>query len=266
MYSWNRAGYNYPVDTPFLADRSVMIAISKISARFGTLVIAAGVCSLLAAPPALADKTGMMPALGASAETGAPPQSEIGDQNATHPILRLTPEKSEIVHLNENATSIIVGNPQHLNVLLESPRTIILTPRQPGATHFLVMNKDGKVVMSRHVIVASPKENYVRIRRSCINSRSGNCQDTRVYYCPGGMCHETQIVPGSPVNTPQISVSSERGGSNGNGNDTDMNDPDADPCDVNPAECNGDDSLDDQGSDTGTTSDDAADTGDNTDL
>ncbi|MCM2344101.1 MAG: pilus assembly protein N-terminal domain-containing protein [Alphaproteobacteria bacterium] len=262
MYSWNRAGYNYPVDIPFLADRSVMIAISKISARFGTLVIAAGVCIALAAP-AFADKTGMMPPLGASTETGTPPQFDVGDQTATHPILRLTPEKSEIVRLNENATSIIVGNPQHLNVLLESPRTIILTPRQPGATHFLVMNEDGKVVMSRHVIIASPKENYVRIRRSCINARS-DCQDTRVYYCPGGMCHETAIVPGSSINTPQISVSSERSGNNGN--DSDMSDPDADPCDVNPAECIGDDSLDNQGNDADNPSDDAADTGDNTDL
>ncbi|QQG36980.1 MAG: pilus assembly protein N-terminal domain-containing protein [Micavibrio aeruginosavorus] len=182
--------------------------ISKISARFGTVFLAAGLCIALTAP-AGAETTadnGMMPPMAASAVQA--PAYDAGDQNATHPMLRMTPEKSEIIHLDEEASSIIVGNPQNLNVVLETPRTIILTPRQPGATHFLVMNKSGKVLMARHVIVASPKEKYVRIRRSCINATS-SCQDTRVYYCPGGMCHETGLLPGSNSNTSQYTISAE---------------------------------------------------------
>lgn len=48
--------------------------------------------------------------------------------------------------------------------------------------------------MQRHVIVASPKEKYMRIRRSCAGSDDDTCQSTSVFYCPD-MCHE--IIMGS---------------------------------------------------------------------
>ena len=40
--------------------------------------------------------------------------------------------------------------------------------------------------MQRHVIVASPKQDYVRIKRTC---QDEECQSTSVFYCPD-MCHE----------------------------------------------------------------------------
>ncbi len=121
---------------------------------------------------------------------GAPAIVEDASFNETHPILRLTPDKSEIVHLDAEAASVIVGNPNHINVMLDTSRTLVVVPRQEGASHFTVIGKDGSVLMQRHAIVASPKENYVRIRRSCANSgRGSSCQETSVYFCPD-MCHE----------------------------------------------------------------------------
>jgi hypothetical protein len=77
--------------------------------------------------------------------------------------------------------------PAHLNILPEGPNTLVLIPRAPGATYFTVLDGENKVIMQRHVIVASPKEKYVRIRKSCATSKG--CQPTQVYYCPD-MCHE----------------------------------------------------------------------------
>src|SRR5690606_8543611 len=114
----------------------------------------------------------------------------VEDIEATHPLLRLTPDKTEMVPLEREAHSIIVGNPDHAGVLMENPKLLLVVPRQPGATYFSVLDKDGKVIMQRHVVVAGPHEKYVRIRRSCANAtRSGNCQPVSVYYCPD-MCHE----------------------------------------------------------------------------
>lgn len=121
--------------------------------------------------------------------------SESGpDLATTHPMLRLTPDKSELVTLDRNAISVIVGNPAHLSVLLDTPNTLVLVPRAPGATHFTVLDATGDVVMQRHVVVAAPKKNYVRVRRSCANGGEG-CRATSVYFCPD-ICHE--------IDTPQI--------------------------------------------------------------
>lgn len=104
------------------------------------------------------------------------------------PILRLTQDKSEMIKLPAEAGSVIVGNPNHISVLLDTPDTIIVVPRLAGASHFSVIGKDGAVIMQRHVIVGSHKEQYVRIRRSCSDS-DRSCQPTSVYYCPD-ICHE----------------------------------------------------------------------------
>ncbi len=114
----------------------------------------------------------------------------VEDIDASHPVLRLTPDKTEMVKLDADAQSVIIGNPDHASVLMENPRLLLVVPRKPGATYFSVLDKDGEIVMQRHVVVAAPKEKYVRIRRSCANaSRQGNCEPVTVYYCPD-MCHE----------------------------------------------------------------------------
>ena len=114
------------------------------------------------------------------------------DENAhTHPPIRLTPDKSEIVNLDRKAASIIIGNPNHLSIMADAADRVILVPRAPGASYFTILDHEGKVIMQRHAIIASPKQQYVRIRRSCANG-GDNCQETSVFYCPD-TCHEIMM-------------------------------------------------------------------------
>ncbi|MGN7439155.1 MAG: pilus assembly protein N-terminal domain-containing protein [Alcanivorax sp.] len=113
---------------------------------------------------------------------------------ATHETLQITPDKSELIRLDHKIGSVIVGNPLHISVLAESSQTLIVVPKSPGATHFTVLGKNGEVLMQRHVIVASPKENYLRVKKVCMEDQE-NCQPTNVYYCPD-MCHE---IAGQPL-------------------------------------------------------------------
>lgn len=115
-----------------------------------------------------------------------------GDFTGTYPNLRMTQDKSEMIKLNQEAASVIVGNPNHISVLLDTPDTLVVVPRAAGASHFTVMGKDGTILMQRHVIVGAPKEKYVRIRRSCNAATGGaNCQAMSTYFCPDS-CHEVQ--------------------------------------------------------------------------
>ncbi len=109
----------------------------------------------------------------------------------THPIIRMTPDKSELIHLETGAASIIIGSPVHINVIADSQKTLVIVPRAPGATHFTILDKNGQVIMQRHVIVASPKKDYLKIKRTCRDDNEG-CKKTSVFYCPD-TCHEIGI-------------------------------------------------------------------------
>ena len=125
---------------------------------------------------------------------GVRPNIEQSAKNNTHAPLNLTPDKSELLRLDRDAISVVIGNPAHINVLLDTPRVVVVVPRQPGATHFTILDQNGDVIMQRHAIVAPPSEDYVRVRRSCANAAEGeNCHDTSVYYCPD-TCHEIQVM------------------------------------------------------------------------
>lgn len=106
----------------------------------------------------------------------------------THPEIQMTPDKSDLVRLEKPAASVIVGNPAHLSVLADSSKMLVLVPKEPGATYFTVLGRDGEVLMQRHVIVAAPKEKYMRVRRSCASAEDDGCEQTSVFYCPD-MCH-----------------------------------------------------------------------------
>ena len=144
---------------------------------------------------------GIMPAQAAAA-----PEYDISEGEETHPMIRLTPDKPQIVHLDSDARSIIVGNPAHLNAIMDSVRSIVLIPRDPGATHLTVIGQNGKPIMERYVIVASPADKYIRIRRNCNGAglNSNNCAPTSIFFCPD-MCYETKVMGsalGQLTNTP----------------------------------------------------------------
>lgn len=131
----------------------------------------------------------------------------------THPALKLTPDKSELLRLDQPAGSIIIGNPNHISILADTADTLVLVPRAPGATHFIVLGKDGTVLMQRHVIVASPQQKYVRVRRSCAGSDDDTCQSTSVFYCPD-MCHE--IILGGVESSDDAAAAAEAASGSGN--------------------------------------------------
>ncbi|MCB9990828.1 MAG: pilus assembly protein N-terminal domain-containing protein [Rhodospirillales bacterium] len=126
-----------------------------------------------------------------------PPQATVSvdatfsPSEETHPPLRLTPDKSEILEVNRNVNRVIIGNDVHMNILMDSSRRMVVIPRMPGATYFTLLDENGKIIMQRYAIVANPKEKYLRIREPCTGT--GDCMPIRMFYCPG-MCHEIAIV------------------------------------------------------------------------
>lgn len=144
---------------------------------------------------------------------------------ATHPAIRMTPDKSELIKLEIDAATVVVGNPAHINVIADSSKTLVLVPRLPGATYVTVLGKKGQVIMQRHVIVASPQKDYIRVKRTCTDDAGKGCQQTSVFYCPD-MCHE--IAVGVPQEESTQSDASK--GNEGNlGNDSSSDEEEGEP-------------------------------------
>lgn len=161
---------------------------------------------LILSAPALAQQGNggsASPPVDVLSATSLPADAAPYDNQPTHPAINLTPDKSELVRLDRDAGTVIVGNPLHLSVLMDSEKGVVLVGKAPGATYFTVLDDSGNVIMQRHVIVAAPKEHYIRVRRSCAGTDKGNCQETSVFYCPD-MCHNVNIAtePTSPTQAP----------------------------------------------------------------
>lgn len=121
---------------------------------------------------------------------------DVMDGDETHEALKLTPDKSELIHFDKAIGSIVIGNPTHVNVMADSSSTIVVIPRKPGATHFIVLDTEGQILMQRHVIVAALNEDYVRVKRVCADPKT--CEETSVFYCPDS-CHEIGLDEGQPL-------------------------------------------------------------------
>jgi hypothetical protein len=178
------------------------ITVSPGTSTFQGLIPPAG--SAVVNPVHAADKsTAPAPTPTATVRYGAPKP----DGEDTHPPLNLTADRAELVRLDTDAASVIVGNPETVNIQMENRKLLVLTPAKAGATYLSILDDAGNVIMQRHIIVSSPKNNYIRIRRSC-NANMKNCEQTSVYYCPG-MCH---AVGGATVNAAAASGVSGNGG------------------------------------------------------
>lgn len=130
------------------------------------------------------------------ASTSAEGGQALEDVLETHPPLKLSPDRSEIITLDEDVGTVVLGNPAHLNILADSARRLIAVPKMAGASYFTVLNKAGEVIMQRHVLVAPPKEKYVRVRKTCYGDAAANgCQAMQTFYCPD-TCHEVATASG----------------------------------------------------------------------
>jgi len=149
--------------------------------RFSIFIFAI-IINALIAYPSLAQQDGgfskLDPLPAAAMDDGAP--------------IRMSPDGPAVIQLNEDAASLIVGNPAHATAILENPRLIMLVPQQPGATRVMALDRTGKAIFSRHVLVGGGKSGFIRINRACANSDAAGCQPVAMFYCPD-RCYETNV-------------------------------------------------------------------------
>ena len=156
-----------------------------------------------------------------------------GDADETPP-MRITLDKAEIIQLDRDVVNVIVGSDKNLRVVPDTNRTLVLIPKQPGSTYFKALDNEGHVIMQRHVIIGSPKSEYIRIRRACVNGADG-CRQYSVYYCPD-MCHEVSVSQDEKSSSPAVPADAPSYRSSDNGSSEDRESQDTNQDDPPPAD------------------------------
>lgn len=109
-------------------------------------------------------------------------QAQTVDWQQKEPLL-LTPAKAEILRLPMEAGAVIVGNPDYISAILDSPQLLVLVPQREGATSLTVLDQRGNTIVNRDILISANSLGHVKITRGC---RAGeDCQAPEILRCFG---------------------------------------------------------------------------------
>lgn len=101
----------------------------------------------------------------------------------------IKPDSPLIIQMDNDVASVIVGNPNYVRAIMDTPRTLILMPESSGSTTLSVTGTSGENLLDHRLIVsATNAANYLTIKRACINSAMPECVPLSLYYC-SDRCH-----------------------------------------------------------------------------
>lgn len=104
-------------------------------------------------------------------------------------------EHAEVVRLPGEASAVIVGNPLIADAMVHDGRTLVVTGRLQGRTNVIAVDRVGRVIFSREILVTSPVAGQVALFRGP-NRHTLTC---------GEVCDETPRQGDETVRTDALS-------------------------------------------------------------
>lgn len=68
-----------------------------------------------------------------------------------------------IVRLNDDAATVVVGNPAIADVMIHDPRTLFITGHVFGQTNLIVLNADGQIIRASDISVTASGRDHVAV-------------------------------------------------------------------------------------------------------
>jgi Flp pilus assembly secretin CpaC len=94
--------------------------------------------------------------------------------NAADSSINVLIDQASLVTLNRTAAEIVVGNPSIADVSVQSGKVLVLTGKSFGETNLIVLDADGKTIISRKLIVSEPRTDFVTVYRG-ISRQTVHC-------------------------------------------------------------------------------------------
>ena len=79
--------------------------------------------------------------------------------------LSVAVEHAEVVRLPANASAIVVGNPSIADALVHDGRTLVVTGRLPGRTNVIALDRVGRIIFSRDIVVSNEARGDIAVYR-----------------------------------------------------------------------------------------------------
>lgn len=92
---------------------------------------------------------------------------------AAEPIVVLL-DQARIIKIPDRAATVVVGNPLIADLSIQPGGIAVVTGKGYGATNFVVMDRDGAVLLDRTVEVESPSDKTVVVYRG-VNRETYSC-------------------------------------------------------------------------------------------
>ena len=83
-------------------------------------------------------------------------------------------DQVELLRLNEEGATIIVGNPSIADVSIQRAKLLAITGKTFGVTNLIVMNHAGQVITNRRLVVRADDQKVVNLNRGVLRE-SYNC-------------------------------------------------------------------------------------------
>jgi len=105
--------------------------------------------------------------------------------------LAVAVEHAEVIRLPAEASAIVVGNPSIADALVHDGRTLVVTGRLQGRTNVIAIDRVGRIIYERDIVVSNPVSGQVALFRGP-NRSTLSC---------GAVCDEVPRVGGDVTRT-----------------------------------------------------------------
>ncbi len=99
--------------------------------------------------------------LAAAIAAGSACQGRAADDNDIDVLI----DQASLVKLDRPASEIVVGNPSIADVAVQSSKVLVVTGKSFGETNLIVLDSDGKTIVSKRLTVSEPRIGLVTVYR-----------------------------------------------------------------------------------------------------
>ena len=89
-----------------------------------------------------------------------------GTLPAAAEVMNVFVDKTHVLHLNRDASVVMIANPNIADVAVESPRLIFVIGRNPGETNLHILDGNGRQLLHKDLVVLANPERHVTVHRA----------------------------------------------------------------------------------------------------
>ena len=89
--------------------------------------------------------------------------------------LRVALNKTSVLRIESNVSNVSIGNPEIADILVESPRLILVVPKKTGETNLLIFDSKNAEIHNFDIIVSPQSLRHLTLYRSTTGVTTFNC-------------------------------------------------------------------------------------------